>query len=153
MRILFISLSTIGLLGILGLLGSVSADGEDSKLVLFVETGCPHCEEVESFIAENNLAGNVDVRDIRESPDFAKQYEEMNDNVGINLQDRSVPMLFDGEIYKVGDSPIIEYLGEKYGIEVRGESVHSKSSIVLFILGTGIVLAGAALLISSRKSE
>ena len=93
---------------------------DDPDLIFYFGDGCPHCENVEAWLSENNSENKVKVNskevyyDQQNQTDLyniVKQYcPELIDNGGIG-----VPTAFDPVNQKCiqGDTPIIEFLSSK----------------------------------------
>lgn len=161
-NIIVTTISFAALLFVLALFGSVKAQEETNKtLTLFVEEGCPYCEETEKFINENGLGQNIDIKDVRGSSENAELYTQISDDAGIPLNERGVPMLYDGETTYTSADQIISYLGEKYNVSTEGyldgsdsnEDNSSSKYVVLSILGVGVLISLGYIILSMRKSK
>ena len=140
----------------------VLAQENEEKLLLFVEEGCPYCQLTEKFIDEKGISENIDIKDVRENAENANLYTSISDEAGIPVNDRGVPMLYDGgETYTSADE-IITYLAGKYDLSTEGyidanddnETGESVNKNVIFaILGVGIVLSVGYLLLSMKDKK
>jgi len=97
-------------------------------VVFFHRPGCPHCAAVEEYLTEASEIRNITVRkhNAIESNDLLYQYHKAYD---VSRADRrSVPIVFVGDEYRVGDRPAIEYInhvlssGETVACPTIGES-------------------------------
>jgi len=130
---------------------------EEDVIVLFVEEGCPYCSKVKSFIKENEL-NEIDILYLREDPENAEFYNNVCEEAGISIYDRGVPMFYDNGEVIISADKIIEYIGQKYGVEVPEDPLgeHSNDSagsnrIVFIILGFGFI-ASLLFLILNREN-
>ena len=132
-------------------------EDEETKPILFVEEGCPHCETTKKFLEENGIDEKVDVIDIREDPQNAAFYSQICENAGISLYDRVVPMLFDNEETITSADKIIDYLGKKFDISTDDYKIDSGSDrsnkIIFLILGLGAGISVLFLLLSNKSKK
>jgi len=132
--------------------GKIEAQ-DNFQLVLFVEEGCPYCDKTKTFIDENSIT-DIEYIDIREDSQNADFYNTVCDNAGISLYDRGVPMLYDnGEVITSADK-IIQYIADKYEIEVSDdplENDNGSNRIVLIILGFGFLASMLFLVLNKNK--
>jgi len=88
----------------------------EAELLLFWGDGCPHCEKVKDYIAQNNLNSKIkislkevylDKNNQKLLEDTVKKCPEIDTSRGIG-----VPLAFDTKNSKCfyGDTPIIEWL-------------------------------------------
>lgn len=129
----------------------IAQEENAGDLVLYVSEGCPHCANVENFIEENNLTGEIEVKDMSADHEAAAEYNLKCDKAGIALDERGVPLLFDGEEYIDGDSPIIAYLSGKFNISVDDDTDEGNKRAVLLILGMGVMLAIGSLFLTKKN--
>jgi glutaredoxin len=123
-------------------------------LIIYVSTNCPHCAKVEEFIAENDLTDKIQIKNVTENQQFAEEYADFVEENEIPTANQGTPtLLFESEDeddfeWVVGDDPIIEFLGEKYDIEIEETSTNDSGDylflavgmiIVVFVAGYGIV--------------
>lgn len=122
------------------------------KPILFVRTGCIHCEKVEDFIKKNNLSEKVEIINVTDSNENAQKYNEYMDKAKIAESERVVPALFENSNNKpiTGDTPIIKLLSEKNGINYKEEKNYS-SIIILGILGVGVIFSVVYIFATSKK--
>jgi glutaredoxin len=90
----------------------------NGQIVLFYGDGCPHCENVDAFVAENGIETKVpfvkkevfnNQTNAAEMADFAKQCGLATDSIG-------VPFLWDGRNCFTGDIDIINFFKGKTGL-------------------------------------
>lgn len=130
---------------------------QSQGLVLYVQEGCGHCAKVEAFIETNDLAGEIEIKDVSADPGASEEYTAFFDAAGVPLEERGVPLLvYGGSEYLTGDAPIIDYLKEQFGI-VDEKKTYSGSEIALLAGGTvfiGAILGyGIVKVVNGRKTE
>jgi glutaredoxin len=158
-RAVFLSLVVIGLLGSLNIanfIKSVIAQDNSAaeEMTLYISTGCPHCAEVERFLKKHNLEEDIKIKNITEDEGVAEEYSDFVEENDISSRQQGTPTLVsisggeeDDFEWVVGDEPIIEFLAEKYDIELENESapigdyllLGIGAVIVSFVIGYGIV--------------
>ena len=117
----------------------ILAEGE---MILYVQEGCGHCEKVEEFIEENDLGEEIVSKNTSIDPGASEEYTDFLDAQEVPLEERGVPVLvYDEDQYLIGDSLIISYLSEKYGIEEEERPSYDQSDYLLLFVGGGIVFA------------
>jgi glutaredoxin len=86
-------------------------------IILFYGQGCPHCANVDKYIAENNVKDKVTFAELEvfSNRDNAKLLEEKAVVCGLATDSIGVPFLWDGSKCKVGDQDIINFFKEKIG--------------------------------------
>lgn len=96
------------------LVGNASSNNAD--LIIFIQQGCGHCENVEKFIQDNNVMSKIKVNyiDIRQNlqnqqllEDTVKKCPEINASQGIGTPLGYLPK---ENKCLYGDTPIIDYL-------------------------------------------
>lgn len=134
-------------------LGSILKIRSEEKLILYVSTGCPHCSKVEKFIEDEGLQEEIETKNVTEDDGAADEYTEFFEENDVPLAQQGTPTLIaqsdDDFDWVVGDQPIIEFLAEKYDIEIKNEEDSFNSEefiylglgaiIVSFVIGYGIV--------------
>lgn len=97
-------------------------------IVLFFGADCPHCKNVEDFVAQNKIEEKVKFTSL-EVPFNGKTSSELLSNVKLAMQladnckldikkGISLPFLWDGAgACTAGDTPIIEFFKNKAGIK------------------------------------
>lgn len=121
-----------------------------TKYVLFVREGCPHCAKVKEFISSNNLGANVEYVETLNNPNNQERMRLEEERVGIaENQQGAVPfMAFDNGDYLRGDRDIVEFLADRYDVVVPdglqdGTSTYKSSPADYALLGFGaLVLVG-----------
>jgi glutaredoxin len=86
-------------------------------IILFYGQGCPHCANVDKYIAENNVKDKVTFAELEvfSNQDNAKLLEEKAAVCGLPIDSIGVPFLWDGSKCLVGDQDIINFFKEKIG--------------------------------------
>ena len=82
-----------------------------SALSLYYRADCPHCQNVEKFMLENNVAEKIKV-EMKEAASNVKNNNELMAraaNCGLDLKLVGVPLLYDRGTCYVGDEEIINY--------------------------------------------
>lgn len=125
-----------------GFLSVISPVRAQESLVLYVQEGCGHCAKVEKFIEDNELSGDIEIKDTILDPGVSEEYTEYLDSKEVPVEDRGVPLLvIDGNDHKIGDTPIISYLRDVFGIEEDTQPSVETGDTVLLLFGGGVVVS------------
>lgn len=84
-------------------------------LSLYFSPDCPHCQNVEKYIADNKISEKfqIQMKNIHESGEYANELVARSQLCGIETAMIGVPMLYDsGECFS-GDREIINYFEQK----------------------------------------
>jgi len=99
---------------------SVTTSVPNSDLVLFYGSTCPHCKNVEEFIAANQIDQKIkiDKLEVYENKSNASTFASMVKEIcpdQLSSEGLPVPFLIDQKDKKctIGDTPITDYLTEK----------------------------------------
>ncbi len=87
--------------------------------VLFFGDGCPHCKNVDDFVAQNNIEEKVPFTRL-EIPYGGKTSPELEANAALVVQlaekcsldtsnGISIPFLWDGQNCTIGDAPVVDF--------------------------------------------
>ncbi len=120
----------------------VNEEEKEDEIIIYVQEGCKHCKKVEKFVEKFNL-NNIIIKDIIH-PEYAEEYSKRLEELNLDIQHTGVPILIEGNIYKSGDDPIINYLGEKFNLKEEAQNYitdYGKSTKVVL----GILLSGTAI--------
>lgn len=111
------------------------------EVILYVQEGCNYCAKVEEFIDENSLGDDILIKDILLDEAASEEYTQFFDENEVPLEDRGVPLLVDenGEWY-TGDTPIISFFRDRYGIEVEPREMET-TDLILLVVGGAIALS------------
>jgi glutaredoxin len=128
--------------------GAVCAEGtngdeaDPNGLILYVQQGCPHCEEVELFIEKYGLEEHFVIKDLSLEPEASEEYTELLDTLEVPLGERGVPLLvYDDDQWMTGDTPIISFIKERFDIrEEERERVSEPGDYA--ILAGGMIFVG-----------
>ena len=106
----------IGIL-IVGALGYVFLfeKGAEAGTILYFGDTCPHCENVEKYIKDNNIDSKLEIKrkEVYRNQANARQMADKAKACGLGTDKIGVPFLsIDGQCI-LGDQPIIEYLEKK----------------------------------------
>ncbi len=85
------------------------------RMILFYSDTCPHCENVDRFIVENNIKDKIKFRELEVSNSKANSQLLYNKakKCGLYIDDGiGVPFFFDGENCILGDEDIINFLSK-----------------------------------------
>lgn len=90
----------------------------EDGIILFYGDGCPHCEIVDEYLEENNMAEQVNFshKEVYYNRTNAKELEEKAIICGMPAGSIGVPFLWDGEKCLIGDEDIIEFFKQKISI-------------------------------------
>lgn len=87
----------------------------DSPIVFYYGYNCPHCELVEKYLDENNVASKVKFskKEVYKNPANAAEAIDRAAQCGIGADELGVPFLWDGANCYVGDQNIIDFFSKK----------------------------------------
>lgn len=86
------------------------------KMILFFGDTCPHCKNVENYIAANNVKNKLNFQELEvfNDQDNANLLGEKAKQCGLDTSNGvGVPFFFDGQNCIQGDEPIIEFFKTK----------------------------------------
>ncbi len=83
----------------------------DSPIVFYYGYNCPHCEIVEKYLDENDIASKVGFskKEVYKNKANAAEAIEKAAQCGIGADKLGVPFLWDGESCHIGDRDIIDF--------------------------------------------
>lgn len=86
-----------------------------NKPILFYSNSCPHCRNVEQYIAENNITSHYyfDQKEITTDQNNTALLIQKAKICGEDMSTLGVPLLFDNDKCYSGDKEIINYLATK----------------------------------------
>jgi len=89
-----------------------------STPILFIGTGCPHCEIVEKFIKDNAVDTKMtfETREVFFNRDNADLMKKRADACAIVTDQLGVPLFWDGSKCYGGDVDIIKYFRDRFTI-------------------------------------
>ncbi len=98
---------------------AAAGSSQDAALVLYYGNGCPHCQIVEDYIAQNNLARKLDIveKEVWQNQENQNEMAEKAGICGLDADNLGVPMLWDAKNRKCheGDQPIVDFLKSQTG--------------------------------------
>lgn len=123
----------------------IQIDSQDEQLmIIYVDDNCPHCKDVEAFIAKYDLEDKVLYKNLTNNEDNYTELLALWDDLGISDNEKGWPFLVfeeDGEIkYVVGGAPINDFLAERYEVELEESDIKSGRSSRAG--GDGLLLLG-----------
>ncbi len=87
---------------------------QNTDFILYYGATCPHCETVENYIAENDLAEKLQIeqKEVSSGRTNRDEFIQIAQNCGLGAENLGVPMLWDGKTQKCysGDETIIDFL-------------------------------------------
>ena len=93
----------------------------NSDIVLFYGTTCPHCKKVEDFLKANDVMAKLPYQNLEVYNSKANQgtmVEKQNQCKDLSEDDKGgVPFLYTPDKCIVGDQPIIDWFSQKIGIK------------------------------------
>jgi thioredoxin-related protein len=94
-----------------------NTEESNASIILFYGKGCPHCENVDKFIQENNIKERIqfDELEIFYDKDNAKLAGEKSKECGINSKELGVPFLWNNGRCFSGDVDIINFFKSQLG--------------------------------------
>ncbi len=115
-RTLFIILGIVGVLIILALLGRLTNKTSQPESILFYGDTCPHCKNVDDFIAANGVRAKLKFQELEVYNNQANAQFLAATAKKCNLDTTEgvgVPLFYDGANCLQGDQPIIDYFQSK----------------------------------------
>lgn len=112
---LLIILGIIFVLLALANLGRLTNKAAEPEMILFFGDTCPHCENVEAFINENNIKDKISFQELEvyRNQENAALLRKKAIHCDLDISNGiGVPFFFDGENCLVGGEAIIEFLKE-----------------------------------------
>ena len=108
---------------------SASSHGNGLGVYFFYGRGCPHCANVEPFIAEMKRNYTIQLRkyDIYSNRSCLPLFDEYSNMYGIPLGERGVPTVFVSDTYFVGGSSILNGFEEAVKKALRESSPVEKT--------------------------
>jgi len=106
-----------------------SQEPQAAEIILYYGNTCPHCKEVEEFIAANNIKDKINLveKEVYQNQKNADELGEAAKKCGLNTDSVGVPFLFaEGKCY-IGTPEVISYLSQKVGI-VNGTATESATT-------------------------
>lgn len=130
----------------------LSGVNAEAKMTLFVSTGCPHCIKVREFIDEYGIEDKVVVWNVHTDDGAAEKYTDFVAEHEIPPTEQGTPtLIYDESKYVVGDTPIIDFLAERYELQENNhmsddisdddDSMFTVGDYVLFGIGLIVVLS------------
>ena len=95
---------------------SQPATQDDGKLILYYRVGCPHCENVEKYMEENNVTEKVAKLEVKEGATDQANLNEMlayAKKCKLSLSLVGYPFLWTGSDCLMGDGDIINYFSQQ----------------------------------------
>lgn len=99
--------------------GPTKAEPIPGGIILFYGDGCPHCENVDNFIEENNIKDKVSFSNLE------VWYNKKNQNIlaqivkkcNLPIDQIGVPFLYDGQNCLIGEDQAIDFFKNEAGIQ------------------------------------
>ena len=112
-------------------------------LTLYVRQGCPHCANVEAFMAKYGITDKVKIVETLNVQSAIDELTGWYDKFKLAADQRGVPfLLVNGTSYYEGDTPIIDYLTKTFNITVVPDTTTTSTSTadIIFVLAGGLIL-------------
>ena len=110
----------IGIILVLGVIflfskGKNNQTKENSGIILFYGTGCPHCAKVEEYLKENDVESKIkfENKEVYQNQGNLNLLIEKAKKCGIKENEVGVPFLWDGSKCIIGDGDIINFFKQK----------------------------------------
>ncbi len=89
-------------------------------IVLYYGDTCPHCKNVDAYVAENAIHEKVvfTEKEVYRDRANAAEMRGVVDRCGVGS---GVPLLWDGETCRVGDQDIIAFFADKIGADMPAQ--------------------------------
>jgi glutaredoxin len=90
---------------------SNGGSGLPDGLVLYWGEGCPHCEKVEEFLAQNKLDAKFPItrKEVYSQKGNAREMQKIAKSCGLPADSISIPFLWTGKECLIGDVDIIAF--------------------------------------------
>lgn len=113
-----IPLVIIGVVAVILIWGQVAAklDASKPKMIFFYGDTCPHCKNVEDYMAQNNIRARLSFQELEvyNNSKNAQLLAQTAQKCGLDTsQGIGVPLFYDGQTCILGDQDIINYLKTK----------------------------------------
>ena len=112
-KTLVIALIVVALLAALISLGRLT---NKPSMILFFGDTCPHCKNVEKYIADNNVRNKLKFQELEvyNNQANAQLLTQTAQKCGLDVSNGvGVPLFFDGQTCIEGDEPIINFFKTK----------------------------------------
>lgn len=97
----------------------LGAESKQSEIIIFYGKGCPHCKDLEDFIAENKLDEKVEMakKEVWFDKENAKSLMTRAQECGIASDKVGVPFLYSSGKCLSGTPEVEDFLMEKAGLK------------------------------------
>ena len=94
---------------------------KQNEVILFYGDGCPHCEIVENFIDNNKINEKVTIirLEIWNNTENRQKLETVIKICKMNQNETGIPLAYTGGKCYMGDSPVINMLKIKSGVDSK----------------------------------
>ncbi len=84
----------------------------DHSMIFFTGDNCPHCDDVEDYIKNQNLVNKIDlsIKEVYNNIENAQLFEEKFNQCSPQPRTYGVPFLWDNQFCIIGPNEIINYL-------------------------------------------
>jgi len=86
-----------------------SSNGTSAEMYLFVGDGCPHCEDIERYIEENDLYAKLDIRKFEIFKNLENRQLYLQKTAELGFESDSVPLLINNRDHVEGSTAIEKY--------------------------------------------
>ncbi len=88
---------------------------DSGKIIFYYSTECPHCQNVEKYVSDNNIRSIVqfEEKEVSGNEDNALQFYDKVQKCNIKPEEAGVPLLWDGSTCISGDQDIISFFFRK----------------------------------------
>ena len=96
-----------------------------NETILFYGVTCPHCKEVEDFIAKNDITAKINFtqKEVYENSNNARLMAQVAKSCKVSVNNLGVPLLYaEGKCYE-GAPEVLGYFTKKAGISESSESI------------------------------
>lgn len=96
----------------------VVSNGMNNDFIIFYGDGCPHCENIEKFVKDNNIdSSTFNLKEVYHNKANAQMLQDKAKECGMDAGSVGVPMLWNHGKCLVGDKDIIDFFKVKYSIK------------------------------------
>jgi len=104
---------------------SIKGEQTQANPVLYTSSDCPHCQDLEQYINENNLTDKLAIDKRQVGQNFPKHNQELGQRAqecGLPADNVGIPFLYAQGQCSMGSNEIIPFLNQKAGIGSVNES-------------------------------
>jgi glutaredoxin len=101
----------------------------EEGMILFFGESCPHCQNVERYIADNNIREKIKFQELEvySNPENAQVLAAKARSCGLDTRNGlGVPFFYDGQDCYLGEEEIVSFFQERLGSAATGNEENNK---------------------------